>query len=219
MSLAMFALAVCLNAPPEPPALHGRLDQHPYIPCEGDLIFFDDHHPVWTVLFRWAGTGSPLHMGIVVKRNDGRWAVLEAGPDDTVWVTLQDLGPRLRQFDADFHGDISIRRCKKQLTHEQSQALTRFAALQDGKPYALLRLLLQATPFRIRGPGREQLLGATYLDRWGWICSELAVAAGTVAELFPSSVKANVTYPRDLVDNETHDLSAGWFEAQRWRTR
>src|SRR5690242_14501168 len=73
-----------------------------YVPREGDLIFFDDHNPVWTALFVWAGTGPPLHMGIVVKKADGKFAVLEAGPDDTVWVTLQDLGPRLRQFQKDY---------------------------------------------------------------------------------------------------------------------
>src|SRR5215211_3999916 len=62
-----------------------------YTPREGDLVFFDDRSLIWTVLFAWAGTGPPLHMGIVVKKADGSLAVLEAGPDDTVWVTLQDL--------------------------------------------------------------------------------------------------------------------------------
>src|SRR5690349_17851787 len=60
-----------------------------YAPREGDLVFFDDRNLVWTILFAWAGTGPPLHMGIVVKKADGALAVLEAGPDDTVWVTLQ----------------------------------------------------------------------------------------------------------------------------------
>src|SRR5262245_22441597 len=66
-----------------------------YRPREGDLVFFDDRNPAWMVLFAWAGTGPPLHMGIVVKKSDGTLAVLEAGPDDTVWVTLQELETRL----------------------------------------------------------------------------------------------------------------------------
>ena len=39
----------------------------PYEPREGDLIFYDDHSKVWTALFKAAGTGPPLHMGIVVE--------------------------------------------------------------------------------------------------------------------------------------------------------
>src|SRR5579864_109467 len=71
----------------EPPVM-------PYEPREGDLIFYDDHSKVWTALFALAGTGPPLHMGIVVRKKDGTLAALEAGPDDTVWVDLRDLVPR-----------------------------------------------------------------------------------------------------------------------------
>src|SRR6516164_8145396 len=69
----------------------------PYEPREGDLIFYDDHSKIWTALFKAAGTGPPLHMGIVVRKPGGTLAVLEAGPDDTVWVDLRDLIPRLHQ--------------------------------------------------------------------------------------------------------------------------
>ena len=188
----------------------------PYIPHEGDLIFYDDHNLIWTALFLWAGTGPPLHVGIVVKKDDGRYAVLEAGPDDTIWVNILDIGPRLRGFDEHYHGTITIRRCKKTLTAEKSAALTKFAAAQDGKRYAILRLLIQGTRFRNRGPIRELFLAGTVLDRSSWICSELVVAAGTVAGLFPSSVKANVTYPLDLVNNRRHDLSGIWHDAEVW---
>jgi hypothetical protein len=156
-------------------------------------------------------------MGIVVKKNDGKFAILEAGPDDTIWVKLLDLDTRLAQFDKEFKGGIQIRRCKKDLTDEQSKALTKFAAAQDGKRYAIGRLLLQGTSLRSRGPVRELVLGKTYLDRDSWICSELAVAAGTAVDLFdPKKVRANVTYPRDLVDNEYHALSDTWHDAALW---
>jgi hypothetical protein len=188
-----------------------------YEPREGDLIFYDDHKLFWTLLFAYAGTGSPLHVGIVVKKADGRLSVLEAGPDDTVWVALIDLGPRLRQFHQQFHGTITIRRCKQALTREQSLALSRFAILQDGKRYAVLRLLLQGTWLRPRGL-LAPLLARTYLDRDSWICSELVVAASAVAGLLdPRAVCANATFPRDLVDNRRHDLSAVWHDAEEWR--
>lgn len=189
----------------------------PYVPREADLVFFDDRNIGWSLLFAYAGTGPPLHMGIVVKKADGKLAILEAGPDDTTRVALLDLDTRLPQFQADFKGVISIRRCKKELTKEQSKALTKFAEAQDGKRYAVGRLLLQGTSFRSRGPVRELVLGKTYLDRDSWICSELAVAAGTVVKLFdPKVVFANVAYPRDLVNNERYDLSDHWHDAAIW---
>lgn len=187
-----------------------------YEPREGDLIFYDDKSIFWTVLFVWAGSGPPLHMGMVVKKTDGTLAVLEAGPDDTIHVALLDLEKRLPQFDKDFRGTITIRRCKKDLTKEQSAALTKFAEAQDGKRYAILRLLLQGTNFSCRGPIRELFLADTVLDRSSWFCSELSVAAGTVAGLFPASVKANVTYPLDIVDNRRHNLSRVWHDAATW---
>lgn len=188
-----------------------------YVPREGDLVFYDDRNPAWMVLFAYAGTGPPLHMGIVVKKADGSLAVLEAGPDDTTRVALLDIDKRLRQFHADFQGGISIRRCKKELTKEQSAALTKFAQAQDGKRYAVGRLLLQGTALRSRGPVREVVLGKTWLDRESWFCSELSVAAGSLVRLFdPDAVRANATYPRDLVDNQRHDLSATWHAAAPW---
>jgi hypothetical protein len=188
-----------------------------YEPREGDLVFYDDRSPTWMVLFALADTGPPLHMGIVFKKADGKLAVLEAGPDDTIWVKLLDLDTRLTQFQEDFKGIIEIRRCKKVFSKDESQALTKFAVAQEGKRYAIGRLLLQGTVFRTRGPVRELLLGKTVLDRDSWICSELAVAAGTVAKLFdPKVVHSNVAYPRDLVDNTRYDLSAVWHDAAVW---
>jgi hypothetical protein len=70
---------------------------------------------------------------------------------------------------------------------------------------------------RSRGPVRELVLGGTVLDRDRWMCSELAVAAGTVVKLFdPTVVHANVAYPRDLVNNERYDLSESYHDAAAW---
>jgi hypothetical protein len=205
-------LACCFLAGPPALCPTGYLADAPYRPAEGDLIFYDDRHALWRILFARAGSGPPLHMGIVVKRPGGELAVLEAGPDDSLWVARLPIAPRLRRFD----GAITVRRCKVALTAERSAALTRFATAQDGKRYAVLRLLAQGTPFRARGPFGTAL-AATYLDRDAWICSELAVAAGTVAGLFdPRTVRANTVYPRDLVKDERYDLSAAWHPAAEW---
>ncbi len=189
-----------------------------YTPCEGDLVFYDDRNRAWTALFALAGTGPPLHMGIIVRKPDGKLAVLEAGPDDTLWVKLLDLPGRLHQFDRDFRGGIiTVRRCKKTLSREQSQALTRFALAQKGKRYAALRLLMQGTALRERGllaPWQAR----TYRDRDAWICSELAVAAAVTAGLLDErAIAANATYPRDLVDDRKHRLAAVWRPAAAWR--
>jgi hypothetical protein len=189
----------------------------PYEPREGDLIFYDDHSKVWTALFAIAGTGPPLHMGIVVRRSNGKLAVLEAGPDDRIWVELRDVAPRLHQFRDDYHGTITIRRCKATLNRFQSAALTSFAQAQNGKRYAVLWLLAQGTPLRSRGP-LEPWLGKTSTDRDSWICSELAVAAASVVGLIdPNVVHSNVAYPRDLVDNRRYDLHASWEDPAEWR--
>ncbi|MFO0864151.1 MAG: hypothetical protein U0744_05760 [Gemmataceae bacterium] len=188
-----------------------------YEPREGDLVFYDDHHPVWSALFAYAGTGSPLHMGIVVKKRDGKLAVLEAGPDDSIRVKLLDIDKRLPQFQKDFKGLIRIRRCRKMLAEEDSKALTEFAVAQEGKGYAVGRLLLQGTPFRERGAKVDMGKGKTILDRDRWICSELAVAAGTVAKIFdPRVVHSTVAFPRDLVDNARYDLGGSWHDAAVW---
>ncbi len=202
----------------------------PYVPREGDLIFYDERNPIWDVLFAQAGSGPPTHMGIIVKKADGRLGLLEAGPDDGPWVEgihllpryrlqveLLPIGPRLRKFQHDFNGVVTVRRCKVTLSAERSRALTAFAKAQVGKPYAVLRFLIQGTPLRPNGP-LEPVLGKTQLDRSSWICAELAVAAGTVAGLFdPERVKSNATYPRDLVDNRRHDLAGVWEDASEWR--
>jgi hypothetical protein len=181
-------------------------------------VFYDDRSAVWTPLFALAGSGPPLHMGQVVRKHDGTFAVLEAGPDDSVWVRLLDLGPRLQQFHDDFpKGTITIRRCKRPLSAAQSAALTRFAHAQDGKRYAVLRLLAQGTSMRARGP-LEPLLAKTDLERDAWMCSELSVAGACAAGLLDArQIHANTVYPRDLVDNERHDLGALWDDIAVWR--
>src|SRR5262249_29249467 len=127
-----------------------------YEPREGDLVFYYDRNPAWLALFVYAGTGPPLHMGIVFKMADKTFAFVEAWLAGTTRVSVMNLDKRLHQFQQHFSkGTITIRRCKKELAAAESQALTKFAQAQDGKGYAVGRLLLQGTSFRARGPVRE----------------------------------------------------------------
>jgi hypothetical protein len=188
-----------------------------YVPHEGDLILFDDHNPTWRFLYHMAGTDLPDHSGIVFTLPDGRPAFLESAPDDGklagLYVRLLLAQPRLHQF----QGTIYIRRVRHPLSAERSARLTQFALAQEGKRYAVGRMLLQGTPFRCRTGLRAKLFARTSLDRWSWFCSELVIAAGTAAGLFDPHVHhANAMYPRDLLYDDHYDLSATWLPAAVW---
>lgn len=192
-----------------------RLHAETYVPQAGDLVFFDDHKLLWRFLDALAFSGPPDHNGIVVRMPDGSHAILESAPDGDPYVELQDVVPRLRCY----KGTVWVRRLKCPLSAEQSARLTCFAFAQLGKRYARVRLALQITPFRARGPLRHHVLGHTFMNRHRWYCSEIVVAAGTAAGLFdPQRVPANITYPRDLFDNRFHDLSCVWHDARMWRS-
>ena len=185
----------------------------PYEPCAGDLVFFNDYKAHWIFLYKMVGTEGPYHAALVFRKADGEFATVEAGPNDTLHCRVLPLTPRLQ----DFHGTIHIRRVKTPLTKEKEESLAQWAHAQDGKRYALGRLLLQGTPVRVRGPLRKDYFGATYTDRISYLCAELAVAGGTVVGLFdPAKQPGNAIYPRDIIFNDKYDLSATYHDAQMW---
>lgn len=191
-----------------------RCHGEPYVPQPGDIVFYDDQKIIWRILDRLACTGPPDHNGIVVALPDGSLALLESAPDGKPHVYLLDIPSRLRCF----KGTIWVRRLKCPLSAEQSACLTNFALEQEGKRYAYLRLMLQITPFRARGPIRSHVLGHTFLHRHRWVCSEIVIAAGTAAGLFdPRVIPANIIYPRDIFIDGKYDLSCHWHEAALWR--
>jgi hypothetical protein len=185
----------------------------PYVPHEGDMLFYNDHSTKWGVLYWMVGSDAPYHSGLVYKQPDGLCGAVEAGPNDSLECRTLDLKARLY----DWPHTLYIRRCKKQLTPEKSAEMTKWALAQDHKPYALGRLLLQATPVRARGTVRKSLFGATYVDRPSYLCAELVVAGGTVGGVFdPKIHKGNTCYPRDLIQNDVYDLSPLYHEVQVW---
>jgi hypothetical protein len=185
----------------------------PYEPHEGDLVFFDDQSKFWEFLY-WIGhTAPPFHVGIVIKMPDGSLAILESGPDDTLHVYILEAARRLHTFE----GVIQVRRNKVPLTEEQSCTLTRFALAQEGKRYAVWRLLLQGTPIKTRGGPWRRSLAKTYFDRRRWLCCEIVVSAAELVGLMdPNVIKGTNTYPLDILDDHMYKLSPTFDEAAYW---
>ncbi|MBI2803587.1 MAG: hypothetical protein HYX68_01220 [Planctomycetes bacterium] len=192
--------------------LHGI----PYRAQPGDILLFDDHSTLTAAVYRYVGTGGPLHAAIVFRRNDGSLGTLEAGTNAVMKVFNFDLQSRLHGFD----GTILVRRPLKAMTAAQSEKLTIFAMAQKGKSYAIGRLLMQATPLRPRQSFLAPFFGRTVLDRDRWICSELVVAALASAGVWaPTAYPANLMYPRDLCYDERFDLSPYYAAPALWYPR
>ncbi len=190
-----------------------RQTTDPYYPLEGDMVFFNDHSEKWALLYKMVGSEGPFHTAIIARLPEGRNAIVEAGPNDTLRCRVLEIEPRLHGF----VGTVYVRRYKHALAPANSKALTDWCMTQDNKRYALGRLLLQATPIRCRAPLRRDLFGATYLDRDSYLCAELVVAAGTAAGIFdPKLHKANTIYPRDIVFDDINDLSHLYHVVQVW---
>lgn len=193
-----------------------------YCPQPGDLFLCTDHQ-LWAKVGHWAArTGAPQHSGLVIARPDGRLALLEGGPHNSLHCRILDLIPELQSYAVNER--VWIRRRRVPLTAEQSTRLTAFALATEGKRFAAVRLLGQLTPFRSRGPLRTQYVGVPHGDRWSYFCSELVMEACVAAGLLdPATTRPAATYPRDLFFGRSRnryldqhlDLSA-WDPPARW---
>ena len=201
-----------------------RYPAEPYLPQPGDILLRLDHSTFWRVTHYMALAFDPNGSGIVFARPDGSLAILEAGPNDCMWVRTLDVLPHLKEY-ADI-GRVWIRRRRVPLTPEQSCRLTEFALAQDGKRFALMRLGVQLTPFRSRGPLRTYFMGCPHGgDRRSYFCSELVSEACVAAGLLdPKRTRPSATYPRDLFYgcslnlflNRHLDINEGWLPPARW---
>jgi hypothetical protein len=186
-----------------------------YTPNAGDLVFFDEFNKFHHLVYKVAGTGGPTHVGMVVARNDGSLALFDITGSTVAFakVSVTEMGPRLHNFS----GMILVRRLKQPLTEEQSRDLTNFAYAQAGKRFAMLRVILQGTPFNARTGLRHALFGHTYLDRHRWFCSEIVVAGcSTAGVLDGNAIAGNAVFPRDLAYDETLNLSQLYYPAAQW---
>ena len=80
------------------PGPDGRLQPtpYPYLPQPGDMVFFDDHNKKWEKCYKFVGSGPPFHSGLIIALPDGTPAILESGPDDTMWVRILAMPSRLQ---------------------------------------------------------------------------------------------------------------------------
>jgi hypothetical protein len=188
----------CLDA-----ELRGPL--RPYVAQPGDIMLATDHGWFWGFCHNLACTGHPHHSGIVVLLPDGRPAVLESGPHDTLHVEVVKLIPSLRAYEEE--GPVWIRRRAVPLTPEQSARLTDFALGAVGKRFAILRVMLQVTLFRTRGPLRTWFVGRPNGERSKYFCSELVLEACVASGLLdPKTTRPSATYPRDMFFDHSWNL-------------
>src|SRR5436853_4374938 len=127
-----YCLDKCLRGPAEPYQLQA-----------GDVVFSTDYKLFFEIMFKLAGTGDPMHSGIVFQRPDGTMAILEAGPHDTLYVEVLDALPHLKSCED--LGSVWIRKRRTPLTEEQNRRLTEWAMAQNKHRFAVLRLGGQLT--------------------------------------------------------------------------
>ncbi len=200
-----------------------RCPAEAYLPQPGDILLATDPSLFWSVTHNWALAFQPHNSGIVVARPDGSLGVLEAGPNDTLFIRVVDLLPHLKEYED--KGPVWIRKRKVPLTAQQCACLTDFACRQDGKRFALIRLGAQLTPLRCRGPLRTRFVGKPQGDRDGYFCSELVTEACVAAGLIdPATARPAATYPHDLFFDKSLNpylrrhftLADCWHPPARW---
>ncbi len=194
-----------------------------YVPQPGDVMLATDKNLFWKITHDMALAFEPHNSAIVVARRDGSLATLEAGPNDTIWVKALPLLPHLKEY-AD-KGPVWIRKRKTPLTADQSACLTDFAERQIGKRFALVRLGVQLTPFRDRGPFRTAVMGGPHGERSRYYCSELVLEACVAAGIVDSATtRPSATYPHDIFYDQSFNrfirqhppLACDWEPPARW---
>ena len=196
----------------------------PYVPQEGDIVLLSNPNFAWRTAYMIAKTGSPGHSGVVVTMRDGQLGLLEAGYEGSLQVRVTPLTFRL----AEYKGWLWVRHRKCPLTVEQSARMTEFAHTIDRKPYAVLRLLMQITPFRSRGPIRTYLFGKPRGIRSSYICSEAVLESLVYADLLEAeTTRPSATYPEDMFFdhstnkyiNENLHLQDQWEKPALWHRK
>ena len=195
----------------------------PYVPQPGDIFLATDQAR-WARAGHWLAGGAGVHhSGIVFRRSDGRLGLIEAGPFNSIRVEVMDPVEHMREH-AHAGDKVWVRRRCVPLTEEESARLTAFVERQEGKPFAVLRLMGQMTPLRSRGPIRTWFVGTPHGDRDRWFCSELVVESCVAAGLMDAATaRPAATYPRDLFFGRSlnwyldkHLYMDGWNPPARW---
>jgi hypothetical protein len=191
----------------------------------GDIVMAADTSAFWTLMHNLAGTSHPTHSMIVFALPDGRPAILEGGPHDTVKCRVLEATPHMASYEAE--GRVWVRRRTCPLTPWQSARLTEFCLAANCKDFSLRRLALQLTPLRTRGPVKTAFVGKPHgLDRQAYFCSELVCEACVYAGLMDGrTTRPSATYPRDLFFGNSKNpylhrhlpaMNGAWDAPARW---
>ena len=195
-----------------------------YQPQPGDMFFSTDKW--WIIRFghKIAGAHAPHHSGIILQKPNGQFCTLEAGPHNCLTIKILDMGESLASYEA-AGNMVWVRRRSVPLTKEQSARLTQFAMAQDGKRFALFRMLGQVTHLGSRGLLWTGMVGSPNGDRDSYFCAELVTESCGIAGLLdPNRIHPCCTYPSDLFFgrspnqyvNETLDINLSWEPPARW---
>jgi hypothetical protein len=194
-----------------------------YLPQPGDIMLATDGNVFWKITHDLAFAFEPHNSAIFFARPDGSLAILEAGPNDTLFIRNLDALPHLVEYAS--KGPVWVRKRRVALTEEESCRLTDFALRQNGKFFALGRLGIQLTPLRTRGPVRTSFMGKPHGDRFSYFCSELVTEALVAAGLLDGDIaRPSATYPHDLffehsfnpfIERHYH-LGDCWYPPARW---
>jgi len=182
----------------------------PYVPQEGDLLFFSARAPLQTAGYVLIGSGHPLHCGVVLRQSDGELGILESGGGDDMRVIIRPVDWRLLQYNREFKGSVIwVRPIRRRLDADESFRLTQFAESQIGKPFVSnLRFALFALPGRPLPPTRT--------DQSKWFCSEIVAATLREAGILAPGTRTSALVPTDLFEDKTLDLSDQWQSPHEW---
>ncbi len=202
-----------------------RLPARPYELQPGDMVFSADGSKFWKIMHNLAGTSHPTHSMIVFALPDGRPALLEGGPHDTLKCRILEVTPHLASYEAE--GRVWVRQRSCPLTPMQSARLTEFCLTANCRAFSTRKLAIQLTPFRSRGPFRSAFMGKPRgLDEEAYYCSELVCEALVYAGLLDAgTTRPAATFPRDLFFGDSINLylhrhlptmNSSWEPPARW---
>jgi len=197
----------------------------PYQPQAGDMFMSTDTMRIIQWGHKMAGANAPHHSGIILCKDDGSYWTLEAGPHNSLTVKALDLGYSLSSYE-DRGNKVWVRRRSVPLTADQCKKLAQFGLNQDGKAFALGRMLGQMTPLRTRNQlASNPSAGSPNGDRNSYFCAELVTECCVAAGLLDvNRARPCCTYPCDLFFGKssnqyvdaTLDFNKFWDPPTRW---
>lgn len=189
-------------------------------PQPGDVVLSNSTRPGAMLMYAFAMTGPPAHVGVVVRLPDGRPAVAEAGGEGVFTTRVTPLDQRVGNYDC----SVWVRRRCVPLSAEQSCRLTEFALAADGG-YAWGRGIGMGARLGARGPLRTYYLGHPRGRGQRYFCGEFVIEAlAHAGAVDPATARPGAVLPRDLFFdtsanpylNQHPPLGCGWEAPAMW---